>query len=122
METALWVVQALVALAFAFHGYQLAFALDKMRGRVVWPRDVSDQLLRPIGILEILAGVGLILPTLTRVLPWLTVLAAACLVVLMVLAIVFHVRRGEWFNIVLNSIFLVLAAFIAYGRWVIVPV
>jgi putative oxidoreductase len=122
METALWVVQALVALAFAFHGYQLAFALEKMRGRVVWPRDVSDQLLRPIGILEILAAFGLILPTLTRVLPWLTVLAAACLVVLMVLAIVFHVRRGEWRNIVLNSIFLVLAAFIAYGRWVIVPV
>ena len=114
--------QVLVALAFAFHGYQLAFALEKMRGRVVWPRDVSDQLLRPLGILEILAALGLILPTLTRVLPWLTALAAACIVLVMVFAIVFHIRRREWFNIVLNAIFLVLAAFIAYGRWVIVPV
>ncbi len=122
METALWVAQALAALAFAFHGYQLAFALEKMRGRVVWPRAVSDQLLRPIGILEILAAVGLILPTLMGVLPWLTVLAAACLVLLMVLAIVFHVRRREWFNIVLNVIFMALAAFIVYGRSVIVPV
>jgi len=42
--------------------------------------------------------------------------------VLMVLAIVFHLRRGEWPNIALNLIFLVLAAFIAYGRWVIAPV
>src|SRR6266508_870832 len=119
METALWLTQVLAALAFAFHGYQLAFALEKMRGRVVWPRAVSDQLLRPVGILEILAAVGLVLPTLTRVLPWLTVLAAACLVVLMVLAIAFHVRRREWPNIVLNVIFLALAVFIAYGRWVI---
>ncbi len=122
MEAALWVAQALVALAFAFHGYQLAFALEKMRGRVVWPRDVSDRLLRPIGVLEILGAIGLILPTLTRVLPWLTVLAAACIVVLMVFAIVFHVRRREAPNIVLNAVFLTLAAFIAYGRWVIVPV
>ena len=122
MEVAVWVAQVLVALAFAFHGYQLAFALEKMRGRVVWPRDVSNRLLRPIGILEILGALGLILPTLTRVLPWLTALAAACLAVLMVFAIVFHVRRREPFNIVLNAVFLTLAAFIAYGRWVIVPV
>jgi uncharacterized membrane protein YphA (DoxX/SURF4 family) len=122
MDTALWVAQAFVALAFAFHGYQLAFALEKMRGRVVWPRDVSDQLLRPIGMLEILAAFGLVMPTLTRVLPWLTALAAAGIVVLMLFAIVFHIRRREWFNIALNVVFLVMSAFIAYGRWVIVPV
>ena len=121
MEVAVWVAQVLVALAFAFHGYQLAFALEKMRGRVVWPRDVSDRLLRPIGILEILGALGLILPTLTRVLPWLTALAAACLALLMVFAIVFHVRRREPFNIVLNAVFLTLAAFIAYARLVIEP-
>jgi len=124
LETALWVVQVLVALIFAFHGYRLTLRLEQMRARPrsAWTRAVSGQLLRAIGILEVLAAVGLILPMLTGVLPWLTVLAAACVIVLMVLAIVFHLRRGEWPNIALNLIFLVLAAFIAYGRWVIAPV
>ncbi len=58
----------------------------------------------------------------TRVLPWLAVIAAAGIVALMVFAIMFHIRRREWFNIVLNAVFLMLSAFIAYGRWVIVPV
>ena len=95
-----------------------------MRGRPrsAWTRAVSDQLLRAIGVLEVLAAIGLILPVLTGVLPWLTPLAAASLVVLMVFAIAFHLRRGERPNIALNAILLVLAAFIAYGRLVIVPV
>ena len=124
MEAALWVVQGLVALIFAGHGYTLLFTLDRMRGRPrsAWTRAVSDQLLRAIGVLEVLAAIGLILPVLTGVLPWLTAVAAASLVVLMVLAIAFHLRRGERPNVALNAILLALAAFIAYGRLVIVPV
>jgi uncharacterized membrane protein YphA (DoxX/SURF4 family) len=124
VEAALWVVQVLVALIFAGHGYTLLFTLDRMRDRPrsAWTRAVSDQLLRTIGVLEVLAAIGLILPVLTHVLPWLTALAAASLVVLMVLAIAFHLRRSEWPNIGLNAILLALAAFIAYGRLVIVPV
>ena len=117
-------VQALVALIFAGHGYRLLFTLDRMRDRPrsAWTRAVSDQPLRVIGVLEILAAIGLILPVLTGVLPWLTALAAASLGILMVLAIAFHLRRSEWPNIALNAILLALAAFIAYGRLVIVPV
>lgn len=41
---------------------------------------------------------------------------------MMVLAAVFHFRRKEYPNIVFNLILLALVAFIAYGRWVLVPI
>lgn len=78
--------------------------------------------MRVIGILEILGAVGLILPALARVLPWLTPLAAALFTVLMVLAAIFHLRRpDEARNVTLNVILGVLAAVVAYGRFVVAP-
>jgi hypothetical protein len=64
---------------------------------------------------EGLAGFGLVLPGLLRILPWLTPVAAAGLVVLMLGAIVFHVRRREYPNIGLNAVLGVLAAIVAWG-------
>ena len=69
------------------------------------------------GVAEGLAGIGLILPALLRTLPWLTPVAAAGLVVLMLGAIVFHVRRREYPNIGLNAVLGGLAAIVAWGRF-----
>ena len=76
------------------------------------------------GVAEGLAGIGLILPALLRIfpallriLPWLTPVAAAGLVVLMLGAIVFHVRRREYPNIGLNAVLGGLAAIVAWGRF-----
>lgn len=63
----------------------------------------------------------MILPDATGILPWLTPLAAALLALMMLLAAGFHLVRREYPNIVLNLILLALAAFVAYGRFVIVP-
>ena len=76
---------------------------------------------RFIGVGEILAAIGLILPALTGILPWLTPLAAVGLIILMISAVVFHIQRKEPLNIVLNMVLLALAVFIAYGRFVVVP-
>ena len=76
---------------------------------------------RFIGVAEILAGVGLILPALTGILPWLTPLAAVALVIVMIGAVLFHIPRKEYPNIVFNLILLALAAFVAYGRIVVAP-
>ncbi|WP_326641060.1 DoxX family protein [Streptosporangium sp. NBC_01755] len=62
-------------------------------------------------------GIGLILPALTGVLPVLTPLAAAGLVVTMIGAIIVHVRRKEYSALVMNLVLLVLAAFVAWGRF-----
>ena len=73
------------------------------------------------GVAGILGAIGVILPAATGVLPWLTVAAGAGLVTILVLAVLFHLARREWPNIVLNLALGALAAFILYGRVVARP-
>jgi putative oxidoreductase len=120
----LWIGQILLALAFLSVGYghSLAFAQWSTRQGMGWMAVVGRENMRIIGVLEDLGAVGLILPAATRILPWLTGLAALLLAVLMVLAIVFHARRpGEGQNIVLNLILGVIAALVAFGRIIVAP-
>ncbi len=121
MEIALWVVQVLTALAFGVHGWSMLFRLERARERMLWVRDVPTELLRFIGVAELLGAVGVILPAATGVLPWLTVLAASGLIVVMVLAVLFHLVRREWPNIIINVVLGFLATVVAYGRLVIAP-
>jgi hypothetical protein len=83
--------------------------------------DMSSGLRLFAGTAEGLAGVALIFAGLIRPLSWLVPLAAAGLVVLMLGAIVFHLRRREYPNLGLNGILLVLSGLIAYGRWFLAP-
>jgi uncharacterized membrane protein YphA (DoxX/SURF4 family) len=76
---------------------------------------------RFIGTAEILAGPGLILPVLTGILPWLTPLAAVGLIIVMLGALIFHIRRKEYPNIGMNLVLLVLAVFVAYGWFGVNP-
>jgi len=122
MNIALWIAQILLAIAFGFHAYTLLHRLDRTRKRVPWMRAASNGLLQTIGTLETLAAVGLVLPAATGVLASLTPIAAASLVALMLLAIVFHIRRREWRNVVLNLILGALSAFVLYGRMVSEPI
>jgi uncharacterized membrane protein YphA (DoxX/SURF4 family) len=120
----LWIGQILLALAFLAVGYThtLAFEQASTRPRTAWLAAVGRGPMRIIGILEVLGAIGLVVPAATGVLPWLTPLAAACLAVLMLFAIVFHARRpGEGGNIVFNAILCAIAAAVAYGRLVIAP-
>lgn len=121
MNIALWAVQLLTALAFGQHGYSMLFGVARARERMAWTRDVETGLLRFIGVAEIVGAVGVILPAATGVLPWISVLAAGGLVIIMVLAIVFHLFRHEWPNIVLNCVLGLFAAIVVYGRLVIAP-
>jgi len=123
MDIGLWILQALLAFAFVFLGYSHAFRYEFLaaRPRSSWVTAVGPGNLRIIGILEILAGIGLILPPVTDVLPWLAPLAATMLVLLMIFAMVFHARRGEMTNIAFNAILGVVALAVAYGRFFVEP-
>jgi putative oxidoreductase len=74
-------------------------------------------LVRFIGVAELLAGVGLILPGLTGILPWLTIWAGLGLAAVMVCAVIFHATRREYNSLAINVVVLILAAFVAWGRW-----
>jgi len=89
---------------------------------MAWLDAVGKQRMRAIASLELLGAVGMILPGFTHILPWLTPTAAACVVVLMILAATFHLRRsGEGQNAVGNVVLGLLALVVAYGRFVIAP-
>jgi len=118
MNIALWIVQILLGLAFVFHAYVLLRpSPERLRSGMSYVLDMSPRLRMFAGVAEGLAGIGLVLPGLLRILPWLTPVAAAGLVVLMLGAIVFHVRRREYPNVGFNAILGVLAAVIAWGRF-----
>jgi uncharacterized membrane protein YphA (DoxX/SURF4 family) len=117
MDIAVWIIQLLLALAFAGAGFMHATRRDQASGQMAWMRAVPKPLLTTIGILEILGAVGLVLPIVTGVAPYLTPLAAIALVALMALAAVFHLRRpGEMGNVLFNLVLGVLAAVVAAGR------
>src|SRR5437667_8369747 len=74
-----------------------------------------------IGVAEVLAAVGLVLPGLTRMLPSLTPLSALGLTVVMISATIFHIGRNEIPNAISGANLLVLVALMAYLRWKVVP-
>lgn len=87
-----------------------------------WMYELNDTLHVIVGIAEILGGLGLILPSLTRIRPELTVYAAAGLVLVMIGGIVFHATRSEGASIANNVFLAAVVAFIGYGRWRLNPI
>jgi putative oxidoreductase len=123
ISVVLWIVQVLLALAFLMAGFmKLTQPIATLNKRMAWTAAVPSSLVRFIGLAELLGGVGLILPMLTGVLPWLTVAAAIGLSIVMVSAAVFHLARHEASQAPINIVLLALALFVVVGRLAIVPV
>jgi uncharacterized membrane protein YphA (DoxX/SURF4 family) len=120
MNIVLWVFQVLLAVAFFAHGVMM----------VVPPAEIAAQLNASLprwfqlflGIAEVLASVGLVLPGLARILPWLVSWAAGGIIIVMVSATVYHVARGEVSSAVTTLILLVIAALVAYMRYRVLPI
>ncbi|MUT65959.1 DoxX family protein [Paenibacillus sp. NEAU-GSW1] len=116
MNIALWVVQGLLALMFIFAGMTKAFQYEKAKASMPWVKDASKSLVTFIGLVELLGGIGLILPWSTDIAPSLTPIAAIGLALIMLFAVVFHAKRKENQAIGMNIILLVLAIFVVIGR------
>ena len=113
----LWLAQLLLAAAFILVGYTHALApIDVAIARAPWVASLPVALVSFIGLAEFAGALGILLPAATRIRPMLTPLAAAGLATMMVLAIPFHLLRGETNAIVSNLVLGVLAAFVAWGR------
>ncbi len=121
MTFALWLAQILLALAFLAAGAMHAFRYEQAKRQLPWVSAIPQGQVRIIGVLEMLGAVGLILPAVTGVLPWLTPSAAVGLALLMTFAIAFHLTRSEGRNAVGNGALLAIAVFVAVGRYLIVP-
>jgi hypothetical protein len=119
MTYVLWVVQALLALLFVFAGgMKLVLPLDQLTGPIALPGWFT----RFIGVAEVLGGLGLVLPSLLRIEPWLTPLAALGLILVMIGAIVITLAGGMVGAALFSLVVGLLAAFVAYGRWRLAPI
>lgn len=122
MSVVLWIVQVLLALVFLMAGFmKLTQPLATLSKRMAWTTSVPLGLVRFIGLAELLGGIGLILPMLTGILPWLTIAAAIGLSIVMISAAIFHLTRHEASHAAGNIVLLVLALVIVVGRIAIVP-
>jgi len=120
MNILLWVLQGLLALVFLAHGWLFLFP----------PASVVEQMNASLprwfqlflGVAEVLAAAGLTLPALTRIQPWLVSWAAAGIMIVMVSATIFHAARGEISSAITTAVLLMVATFVAYMRWKVMPI
>jgi len=120
LNIALWILQLLMAALFFWHGQFMAFPPADMVAMI--NENIGEGLRVFIGVADILAAIGLILPGLTRILPFLTALAAAGLMIVMSSATVLHVYRGETSSGISAAVIFLLVSVIAYTRWKVAPI
>ena len=120
MNITLWILQILLAAAFFAHGWLF----------LAPPPDIAVQMNASLprwfqlflGVAEVLAAIGLTLPGIMRILPWLVSWAAAGIMIVMISATAFHLMRGEISSAAVTLVLLGLATFVAYMRHRVVPI
>ena len=118
MNIALWIAQGLLAAMYLMAGVIKTFQTAKAKEQMPWAKERSDEFVLFVGVSELLGALGLILPLITGILPWLTILAAIGLTLIQLLAIFTeHLPKKEYNVIPVNIILVALALFIVIGRW-----
>jgi putative oxidoreductase len=120
LNIALWVLQVLLAAVYVAHGWLLVSPPAELIALMNAQLGVGFRLF--LGVAELLAAVGLILPGVTRILPFLTSLAAAGLMIVMSSATALHIFRGEHGSAVSAAVLFVLVTIVAYTRWKVQPI
>ena len=116
-KAALWVAQTLLCIPYVMIGFaKLTSPIPKLAATMAWTGQAPELFVRTMGIVDLAGGIGILLPALTRIQPRLTVAAALGCTALQVLAIAFHVVRGEAATTPLNFVLLALSGFVLWGR------
>lgn len=113
----IWAAQVIGAALFIMSGVMKLFTpIPELAAMMPWAGEYSETFVRFIGVVDIAGGLGLLLPSLTRIMPRLTVIAAAACVLLQILAISFHAVRGEFEVLPLNVVYIACALIVLWGR------
>ncbi|UWU93073.1 DoxX family protein [Bradyrhizobium sp. CB1015] len=117
LRIGLWAAQIVLAFVFISAGFvKLTTPIPQLAAMMPWAGQYSETFVRSIALVDLAGGIGILLPALTRILPRLTVLAALGCSVLQVIALLFHLSRGEGAVTPLNVVLLVLSLFVLWGR------
>jgi len=119
VNVVLWILAGLLAAVFLAAGVtKVARSKEQLAGSgMAWVEDFSPGMVKLIGALEILAGIGVVLPAALDIAPVLVPIAALGLVLMMAGAALVHVRRKELNSIAPSLVLLVLAAVLMWGRF-----
>ncbi len=113
----LWIAQGLLAIMFITVGLMKASQpIEALAKSLPWVTSTPSELVRFIGISEFFGGLGLLVPSIFRFKPILTVWAALGLALVMVFAVIFHITRSEFSAIGINIVLIAIFLFIAWGR------
>lgn len=127
MNIVLWALQGILAIMMLMPGFMKltnnnAQLIKKGNGRMDWAEDISPTNMKIIGVLEVLAAIGLILPMSIGIYPFLTPWAAIGVILTMIGALSLHLKRGDGAKALNVNIFILLiAVFVAYGRFFLIP-
>ncbi len=117
VNISIWAAQVLGAAMFILPGLMKAtMPIPELAAMMPFAGEYSAAFVRFVGLVDIAGGLGLLLPSLTRIMPRLTVIAAAGCVLLQVLAIGFHAMRGEFDALPVNLVYIALSLFVLWGR------
>ena len=122
MNIAIWIITGLIAVAFIGAGLmKVAQPRAKLAANgMAWTNDYSDAGVKLVGLAELLGGIGLILPAVTGIAPILVPIAAAALTVIMIGAVVWHVRANDTKGALPSAVLGILALVVAitrFGPW-----
>ena len=120
MNIMLWVLQVLLAVAFLAHGFLFLSPPPEIAVQMNASLPRWFQLF--LGVAEVLAAVGLTLPGLTRIMPWLVTWAAVGIMIVTVSATVYHLMRGEISSAAVTLLLFAMATFLAYMRHRVLPI
>ncbi len=113
----LWLSQLLLAAVYLPAGLmKLMSPVAQVAQQIPWAADTPEWFVRSIGLVDLAAGVGILLPALLRLMPQLTVFAALGSMLLQVCAMAFHAYRGEWMVLPVNGVILLLSYWVWVGR------
>lgn len=122
MGIALWFVASLFATGFVAGGIvKLVSPYEKYAAHLHWPEDFTARNVKFMGTIELLGGIGLVLPGLLNIAPVLVPVAASGMALYMAGAVTERIRRGEYKELLGDLLFLIAMLFVAWGRFELVP-
>ena len=123
LNISLWFAQGLMAFIFLMAGTMKATQpIEQLSLSMSWVKDFSTGMVRFIGLSEILGAIGLLLPSLLRIKPILTPIAALGLIIVMIAAFVYHILNAEYALLGVNIFLGAIAGFIVWGRYKQIPI
>lgn len=118
LNIGIWIVQVSLFGIYGSYGIYKTFFTEKAKEKMAWTQNRSDSFIRFVGISELLGAIGVVLPMLIGILPWMTVVAAVGLTLVQGFAIFTeHLPKKEYKFLPLNLYFAAMSIFVVIGRW-----